>query len=206
MSLLARLIEAGTPADLIEEVAMMVAEKRASERALEEARAKSRERQARKRERDLSRDVTDCHVTDCDIENRGLSRPPNENISNPPTHTPDKLTPARKGLDFPRLDCADPATWADFLKNRKTKRLPNTPSAHGKLVSDLAALSARTGWPPGRVFAACVAQGWGAIYETDEMKAPTNGKRNSFNREPLVDIARTVAADMEREAAARAGY
>ena len=51
MSLLARLIEAGTPADLIEEVAMMIAEKRAAEKAMEEARAKARDRTERYRGR-----------------------------------------------------------------------------------------------------------------------------------------------------------
>lgn len=110
------------------------------------------------------------------VETTPLSRPPNENISNPPTHTPPDITTRARGGDFPMLDCADPALWADFLRNRKAKRLPNTGSAHRKLQTDLAEVSARTGWPPGKVFAACVAKGWGAIYETDEMKGATNGR------------------------------
>jgi hypothetical protein len=141
------------------------------------------ERQARRRakvkaEAEAShRDVT----RDCDRDSvtaLPLSLPPNENISNPPTHTPEKHTPARRGLDFPMLDCTDAATWRDFLRNRKTKGLPNTESAHRKLVRDLAAMVERTGWPPGRVFQACVEQGWGAIYETDEMKGAGNGRSN----------------------------
>ena len=81
MSIIARLIEAGTPADIIEEVAMMIAEKRLSERSIDHARAKARERQARKRERDLSHDVTDCHVTERD---RAFPSPPQRNNSTLP--------------------------------------------------------------------------------------------------------------------------
>jgi hypothetical protein len=77
---------------------------------------------------------------------------------------------------FPMLDCTDPATWADFLKNRKAKRLPNTASAHRKLETDLAGMVARTGWPPGQVFAACVAKGWGAIYDPRD-RDDGNGKQ-----------------------------
>jgi hypothetical protein len=68
------------------------------------------------------------------------------------------------------LDCSTPELWADFLKNRKAKRLPNTASAHRKLQTDLAAMAAQTGWPPGQVFAACVAKGWGAIYDPRDLK------------------------------------
>lgn len=167
-------------------------------------RQKDAERQRKHRERNaVSRDVT---VTDRDsVTEPALSRPPNENNSNPPTHThPDNNTRARRGTDFPMLDCTDPATWADFLKNRKAKRLPNTASAHRKLETDLADISARTGWPPGQVFAACVAKGWGAIYDPRDK---TDGKQHSQSTRPaIMDIGRSVAADLEREAAARAGY
>ena len=140
-------------------------------------REKDAERQRQHRARNaVSRDVT---VTNGDsVTGPPLSRPPNENISNPPTHTPVINTTRARGGDFPMLDCADPALWADFLKNRKAKRLPNTASAHRKLQSDLAQVSVRSGWPPGEVFAACVANGWGAIYETDEMKGKCNGRTN----------------------------
>lgn len=97
MSLIARLIEAGSPADIIEDVAMMIAEKRAAEKALESARAKARERQARKRERDEGRDVTYSHVTERDVTDRAFPAPPNENILTPPTHTPGNKPRARKG-------------------------------------------------------------------------------------------------------------
>lgn len=140
-------------------------------------------------------------------EDPSLSRPLSPQTPHTPTHTHPDITPrARKGGDFPMLDCTDAETWADFLRNRKAKRLPNTATARRKLESDLAEVSARTGWPPGEVFAACVAKGWGAIYDPRETTNDRPKQRSSTAREPLIDIARSVAADMEREAAARAGY
>src|SRR5690606_32421323 len=93
--LVARLIASGTPPELVEEVAMLVAEKRIAEQAIEQRRAKDRERQSRHRNADnvTSRDITGDTVTERDPS---LSRPPNENNSNPPTHThPNNKTPAR---------------------------------------------------------------------------------------------------------------
>lgn len=168
-------------------------------------REKDAERQRRHRERHaMSRDVT---VTECDsVTDPSLSRPLSPQTPLTPTHTHPDITPARKGRDFPMLDCTDAETWADFLRNRKAKRLPNTATARRKLESDLAEVSARTGWPPGEVFAACVAKGWGAIYDPRETTNDRPKQRPSTTRQPLVDLARAVAADMEREASARAGY
>ena len=98
MSLLARLIEAGTPAALIEEVAMLLAEKKISDAAIADRRAKDRSRQERKR----SRDEADCHVTERDIGNGAFPAPPNENNLTPPTHTPVNNTPRARRL---------PADW-----------------------------------------------------------------------------------------------
>lgn len=202
--LLARLIADGTAPELVAEVAMLLAEKKLAESTVADRRAKDRERQARRR----SRDVTECHVTERDsVTEPSLSRPLSPQTPHTPTHTHPDITPrARNGGDFPMLDCTDADTWADFLRNRKAKRLPNTATARRKLESDLAEVSARTGWPPGEVFAACVAKGWGAIYDPRETTNDRPKQRPSTAREPLIDIARAVAADMEREASARAGY
>ena len=98
MSLLARLIESGTPAALIEEVAMLLAEKKISDAAIADRRAKDRSRQERKR----SRDEVECHVTERDISNGAFPAPPNENNLTPPTHTPVYKTPRARRL---------PADW-----------------------------------------------------------------------------------------------
>jgi hypothetical protein len=119
--------------------------------------------------------------------------PPNDNNSNPPTPTQEDITPRVKAdahvaawwgyrvkNPFPRPYWATTSLWAAFLKVRKAKTLVNTDAAHDRLLRDMAKLVAQTGWPPGEIFRACVEKGWGAIYETDEMKAETNG--NSGNR------------------------
>lgn len=72
--------------------------------ALMPKRSKAAERQARYRARQRGEDVTDsvtCDVTG-DVTPPSLSLPPNEKISNPPTHThPEKQTRARKGHRLP---------------------------------------------------------------------------------------------------------
>ena len=177
MSLIARLIEAGTPADLIEEVAMMIAEKRTSERAIEESRAKARARQARKRDRE-SRDITASHVTDCDIEKNVLSLPPNENNSNPPTHTHPDNTPARKGKsETPaKPDGVNDQTWRDFLDLRKRKRAPLTQTAMDGIKREVT----RAGWSLEAALCESVTRGWQAFkadWVTD--KPPKNGAPSS---------------------------
>lgn len=103
MSLLARLIEAGTPAELVAEVAEELARAKVAQEAIENSRKKARERQARKRERDAQEsDVTSCHVTERDRRDTPLPLPPNENNSNPPTPAPvNNTTRARRGHRLP---------------------------------------------------------------------------------------------------------
>lgn len=186
----------------------------AAEEARREAkRANNAERQRRFRERHADHSNASNalqRVTDVTgVTDPSLSRPPNENISNPPTDTHPEPSPApaptrARADDFPRLDCASPELWQDFLRNRKLKRLPNTAAAHRRLVRDLDAMVARTGWPPGRVFEACVEQGWGAIYETDAMKGEVNERQTGFDRgQQRPQFARQSTSDIGREVARR---
>ena len=79
MTLIARLIEAGTPADLIEEVALLVAEKR----ALDQRRKHERERKRK------SRDVTGGHGTSGDTPEQKGPHTPKKDI---PPVTPKGVT------------------------------------------------------------------------------------------------------------------
>lgn len=92
---------------------------------------------------------------------------------------------------FPRPDFADPQAWADLLVNRKAKRLPNTASAHRKLLADIARHSSDA-WPPGRLIEHAAAKGWGGIYD------PTGqDNRNDRSRQSAPEhqgIGRTTAA------------
>lgn len=202
MSLVARLIDAGTPSGLVEEVAMLLAEKRVAEKAIAERRERDAERQARKREREaghvMSRDVTGQGVTGED--DPALSPAPNENNSNPHPHThPDNTIPrAREADPFPMPEFTTPQIWRDLKANRKAKHLPCTPTAHAKLLRDLDKLTDDE-WPPGRLLEAIVARGWAAAY--DPREETTNGQarqRPAFASKSTRNAAQTAIANLAR--------
>ena len=172
-----------------------IAELEAEVRGEPKARSAGAIRQERYRRNKASQTVTS---DACDAD-PSLSRPLSPQTPLTPTHTHPDITPrARKGGDFPMLDCTDADTWADFLRNRKAKRLPNTATARRKLESDLAEVSARTGWPPGEVFAACVAKGWGAIYDPRETTNDRPKQRPSTARETTGETAYRIAAELSQ--------
>ena len=165
------------------QIAARDAEK-AGKRAKDAARKKEEREAARRLATDVHGQSMDIPATvhgasvDCpnDVQtDPSLSLLPNENISNPTTHThPEGDTPlARKGHRFPPdFACptwADPDVWADLLKNRKTKHLTNTATAHRKFVNAVEAM-ADDAWPPGRLLEAIVALGWGGAHDPRETR------------------------------------
>ncbi len=187
MSLLARLIESGTPAALIEEVAMLLAEKKISDAAIADRRAKDRSRQERKR----SRDEVECHVTERDISNGAFPAPPNENNLTPPTHTPETKPRARKEPEIPI-----PADW-------QPKQFSVGTICRG--IVD--------GWPPGELafqaekFAAHHRKtqarwaDWQAVWKTwvlnsRDFRSGTQGNGNAGNRQDD-GMGRTERAAMQ---------
>ena len=197
--LLARLLSAGTPPELVAEVAMELARAEAAKEAISERRHRDRLRQSEKRARDnvMSRDTAEIH----DVTDKPLSLSPNENNSNPHTHTPENTTPrARKG-DFPKPDWADGEVWRDFMANRKAKRLPNTPTAYKRFNADIAQFSDAE-WPPGRVLEYAVSRGWGAIFDPRNRNG-SNGRtqQNRATGEPVNAMVRAVARRKAERAA-----
>ena len=92
------------------------------------------------------------------------SFPPHPQTNPTPTHTPGVVsTRTRKADPFPMPDGVDADHWRDFLANRKRKRLPNTPTAHKRLMQDIARL-ADEDWPPGRLIEHAAAHGWAALF------------------------------------------
>jgi len=164
VSLIARLIEAGVSSDIIEDVAMLLAEKKVAEAALESRRAKDRERQTRRRHGDavdtvVSHDVTECHVTTRDARDPSLSLPPLSSPQTPqqtpPTHTHPDNTPARvRGPAKP--DGVQDQTWRDFLDLRRKKRAPVTETA----LAGMAREASRAGWTMEAAMAESVLRGW----------------------------------------------
>jgi hypothetical protein len=149
-NLLQRLIEAGTPAALIAEVAMELAKGQAANDLLEGRRAKDRARK-------VPRISTETEES-AEIHDAPLSRPPNEINSNPPTHTPGIKTRARKGWPVP--NGVEPGQWEAFCRQRKK---PLSEHAFGLLTGKLAAL-ARDGWPPGEMIDRAIEHGWETVF------------------------------------------
>lgn len=206
--LLTRLIEAGTPPALVAEVAQQIAMAEArvavAAEAIEGRRARDRARQNKRRGVDAhevetptdnvtSRDITLPTVTKRDP----LSLPPNENISNPPTHTPGNNTRARKGTETPaKPDGVTPETWRDFLDLRKRKGAPLTETA----LKGISREASKAGWPLEAALEKCVVRGWQG-FETAWLNGdkPPSAATSAANDDPLT---RRLMARKAREAPA----
>lgn len=166
-----QLADAGTPIEGII-LALEAVEQRERAAAVKREQAAARKRAQRDRERDGSVTVTrqsqDSHET---------TPAPNKSPPDPqkltPTPAPTHETRAREA--FPKPDWADGQVWSDLLANRRKKGLPNTATAHRKLLADIDRLT-DDAWPPGRVLEAAVGRGWGAIYAS--LKDDDDGRRN----------------------------
>ena len=174
------------------------AEIAARDAEMAEKRAKDAERKRIARaSTDSPRTVQGCGA---DIEADPLSRPPNENNSNPPTHTPEKQTPARKGHRLPvdwqpaplTGDVAEAvAAWPDGAIARELARFRDwARAATGPNARKSDWQAAWRNWLRRKI---------------DE-GTNQNGRNSQPSRPAIMDIGRSVAADLEREAAARAGY
>lgn len=158
-----------SPQDILEVAETLDAPKPRSAAAIRQARYRANHK-AEGATCDVTNDVTRDVSGDVSAS---LPLPPNENKSNPPAPTLPELdsTRARKAGRFPAdFACpawAEPETWADLLKNRKTKHLTNTATAHRKFVTAVEAM-ADEAWPPGRLLEAIVARGWGGAYDPRE--------------------------------------
>lgn len=188
--LMQAMADAGAPMEAIL-IAVRAIEER--DEAIEHRRKTERERKRRQR---ANVQDTDGTVTGQSRDKDGtvpdeapLSLPPNENNSNPPTHTPGTQTPARKADPFPCPDWCEPAVWSDLKRNRRTKKLTNTETAHKRFVSEVMAM-ADEDWPPGRLVEAIAAKGWGGAHDPRDDRKPGNDRRNS---QPAKQGTRTIA-------------
>jgi hypothetical protein len=153
-NLLARLIAAGTPAELVAEVALELGKAAASEDALARRRAADAQRQLKKRHREaeerMSRDVTCGSVTARDTAD---AIPPNKKAP----HTPKELTPPTPigGADAPPMPPAGAGRKSRVPRKRKAAlRKPGSrlsedwqPAAVETLPLEIQAIVAQ--WPKG---------------------------------------------------------
>lgn len=169
--LLARLIEAGTPAALVAEVAMELGKAEAERTILAERRKNERERKAR------SRDITGQDVTERDERDRlpSLDKSPQTPKINPTplVHTHETRT---RSAAWPCPEGVNPDHWRDFMGNRRRKKLANSETAYAGVLRDLENLT-DADWPPGRLVEHAAAKGWGSINKPED--GYQNGQRRT---------------------------
>jgi hypothetical protein len=110
-----------------------------------------------------------------DIPAEPLALSPNENNSNPHTHTPEGVTPRARKAAWPCPDGVDPQHWADLMANRKAKKLAATKTAYDGQLKKLAELSDEE-WPPGRLVQHAAEHGWAAIHDPRTPKDHRNDR------------------------------
>lgn len=202
--LMQALADAGAPMQAIL-IAVQALEAKDAEIAARDAEMAEKRAKDAERKR-LARASTDSprtvHGCGADIEAAPLSRPPNENNSNPPTHTPEKQTPARKGHRLPvdwqpaplTGDAAQAvAGWPPGAEQRELARFRDW------AASATGSNALKTNWD-------AAWRNWIRKAEDDGRYGKQNGRNSQSTRPAIMDIGRSVAADLEREAAARAGY
>ncbi|MBO9377898.1 hypothetical protein GG804_14080 [Sphingomonas histidinilytica] len=175
--LLDRLLAAGTPTVLVAEVALEIAraEVAASAKAAPSAGA-LRMRRLRERHAASQSVTSDANVTEVtEIVTEPLALSPNENNSNPHTHTPEGVTPRARKAAWPCPDGVDPQHWADLMANRKAKKLAATKTAYDGQLKKLAELSDEE-WPPGRLVQHAAEHGWAAIHDPRTPKDHRNDR------------------------------
>lgn len=187
-ALLQKLIEAGTPAELVAEVAMELSRAQAAVEILETRRRNERERKSR------SREVTHSHGKSRDSRDKPDKSPkvsPKE-INQTPSYPPVQVSEPSGSSPSPRPwalpEGVSLQVWTDLLSNRKRKRLGNTPTAWKQFCDDLNRVSLQTGIPPPELIRQCAAKGWGAIYDPRD-------QRNERSSNPIGDALQRLAAN-----------
>lgn len=194
--LMQAMADAGAPMEAILIAVKAIEE---SQDAIETRRAGERERKRRQRAKSDEKDGTvtgqsrDNAVTVTDEAH--LSLPPNENISNPPTHTPGNNTRARKGTVLAaKPEAVSDQVWGDFQALRKRKGSPLTETA----LAGIADEARKAGWPLEAALKKCVVRGWQG-FEADWLKGE---KPPSAAHLPEADpLMRSIMARRAREGA-----
>lgn len=215
--LLTDLIEAGTPAHLVAEVAMLLAKAEVAD----QRRKSDRARQQAKRDRDnkdshvTSRDVTSCHNGQkIAPPPPPPSFPPTPPITPPTPAPPDNNTRARKGRSANALanelrpPGIDDQIWADFLAVRAKKRMPLTKTAMKQIERE----AAKLGWTLAQGVTESAGRSWGGfraswiITETNGNGAKSIGSKPKDGAMLAIDRRLAELAGTARRSADDDGY
>jgi hypothetical protein len=194
--LLNRLAAAGTPMDLIMEVAETLAEARAAERLLERRREKDRLRKRHSAESVESAEALEIAES---AETPSPQSPPLKSTPDPVKITP-PLTPqpidsrARATPLFPPPTGVEAGQWRAFRQQRK-KAL--TDRAYLMICNKLTAL-AEAGWPPGEMIDLAIERGWETVFEPKDQgngtANRTNGRMGGPRPDPTLELLRAARA------------
>lgn len=182
--LLRRLIEAGTPAELVAEVAMLAGDAA----ALERRRAADRARQQSLRDEKASHDVTLRHVTSRDTAD--VTGPGSLDKESP--QTPKEIKPSREVNTLPAcatLDLPEGVSdemWGQYRAMRQKIRKPLSPHAEQLALKHLRQF-AEDGHPPGPIIEAAIVGSYQGLF-------PPKGSKNGQHRKPDHEWGSTVAA------------
>lgn len=189
-ALIAKLIEAGTPAVLVAEVAMELGRAQAAAEILEQRRKNERDRKAR------SRDVTGQDVTGRESQdNPSPQSPPLKSTPDPLKITP-PLTPqpivegARPKFSPP--DGVTDGQWKAFRQQRK-KALNDR--SYTLLCNKLTEL-ADAGWPPGQMIDLAIERGWETVFEPRDQSNGSQAKHSlrGPRADPTLELVRAATA------------
>lgn len=200
--LLKRLAAAGTPIELIAEVAAEMGRLEGECAALDKRRAGERRRKHEQREREaMSRDVTGQDVTGRDSEDAPSPQSPPLKVSPDPFKESPPLTPQpvvvgrRAKPKFAPPEGVGFEQWEAFCQQRKKKL---TDHAYSLLCGKLHTL-AEAGWPPGKMIDLAIERGWETVFPPKDR--PNDHRPANDRSEPQNPMVRAViAAERQRRA------
>ena len=162
--LLKRLADAGTPMDLIMEVAETIADARAAERVLEKRREKDRERKRN------SKDSTESEES-AEFQPEALSpfAPPKVSPT-PPSNTPPISPKPTARLVLPDWIPLEP--WSAFCRMRKaTPKVAFTDDAAKRVIAKIERLRGE-GHCPTRLLDKAIERGWRTVFPDEDTRQP----------------------------------
>lgn len=126
--------------------------------AIAARRATERDRKRRQRAKVDEQDGTVTGQSRDSHKDTPLSLPPNEKISNPPTHTPENITTreGRQNRTPAKPDDVAEQTWRDFVRHRNAKKAPVTETA----LAGIRREAGKAGWTMDAALAETVTRGW----------------------------------------------
>lgn len=195
-SLIARLIEAGTPADLVADVAMELARASAAQEIIETRRAKDRERKRDSAPRNSAESEESAEIQTGPLP---LDKSPQTPKINPhPAPTGYDIAPTRKADPWKAIpEGVSQQAWTGLLANRRAKKSANSPHAYSLICGKLKEL-AEAGYPPGEMVDLAVERGWTTVFEPKEHR---NGNRPQTSNDPTY-----IRDPVLRDLASRGSY